>query len=62
MSNQEQRCICGHINQNVDNLKLPTPHLDKIVAILENPRLPHADKPRVQEALQRAVSRVDHET
>jgi hypothetical protein len=38
---------------SVDNLKLPTPHRDKIVALLENPRLPPADKPRVQEALQR---------
>ncbi len=33
--------------------QLPTPHLDKLIAILENPRLPPADQPRVQDALQR---------
>ena len=32
---------------------LPTPHLAKLDALLKNPRLPAADKPRVQEALQR---------
>ncbi len=33
--------------------KLPTPHLDKLNALLKNPRLPAEDKPRVQEALQK---------
>lgn len=37
----------------IDNPKLPTPHLDKLTALLENPRLPAEDKPRVKEALQR---------
>lgn len=32
---------------------LPTPHLDKLKAILRNPRLPSADRPRVEEALQK---------
>ena len=33
--------------------KLPTPHLDKLQVLLSNNRLPAADKPRVQDALQR---------
>ncbi len=33
--------------------KLPTPHMDKLNALLNNRRLPAADKPRVQEALDR---------
>ncbi len=39
----------------MDNEKptLPTPHLDKLKAVLENRRLPAADKPRVEAALQR---------
>lgn len=32
---------------------LPTPHLDKLKAILRNPRLPSADRPRIEEALQK---------
>lgn len=32
---------------------LPTPHLDKLGALLENPRLPSADKPRVKDAIER---------
>ena len=40
-----------HMEQRVP--KLPTPHLDKIKALLRNPRLPSADKPRVEEALRR---------
>ncbi|MBS3918444.1 MAG: Bpu10I family restriction endonuclease [Deltaproteobacteria bacterium] len=32
---------------------LPTPHLDKLKALLENRRLPAVDKPRVEVALQR---------
>jgi hypothetical protein len=32
---------------------LPTTHLDKLNALLKNPRLPAADEPRVREALQR---------
>lgn len=31
----------------------PTPHMDKLKALLRNPRLPTADKPRVEEAVQR---------
>jgi hypothetical protein len=31
----------------------PTPHMDKLKALLRNPRLPIADKPRVEEAVQR---------
>jgi len=31
----------------------PTPHMDKLKALLQNPRLPTVDKPRVEEALQR---------
>lgn len=33
--------------------KLPTPHLDKLKALLRNPRLPVADKPRIEEALKK---------
>ena len=32
---------------------LPTPHLNKLNALLMNRRLPAADKPKVKEALQR---------
>ena len=35
------------------NIQLPTPHFAKLQALLGNPRLPKADKPRVQEALVR---------
>lgn len=38
---------------NTKTPKLPTPHLDKLSALMKNPRLPAADKPRVQDALQR---------
>ncbi len=31
----------------------PTPHMDKLKALLRNPRLPTPDKPRVEEAVQR---------
>lgn len=31
----------------------PTPHMDKLKALLRNPRLPTADKPRGEEAVQR---------
>ena len=31
----------------------PTPHMDKLKALLRNPRLPSADKPRVEEAVKR---------
>lgn len=34
-------------------VKLPTPHLDKLTALLQNPRLPSDDEPRVQQALKR---------
>lgn len=33
--------------------KLPTPHLSKLKALLKNPRLPKADRPRIQQALDR---------
>ena len=33
--------------------KLPTPHLDKLGALMRNPRLPSADKPRVEEGIKR---------
>jgi DNA modification methylase len=33
--------------------QLPTPHLYKLNALINNPRLPAADKPRVQEAFER---------
>jgi len=36
-----------------DPPKLPTPHLAKLKALTKNPRLPTADKPRVNEALER---------
>ena len=38
---------------NEETPKMPTPHLDKLNALLKNRRLPAADKPRLQEALQR---------
>jgi DNA modification methylase len=38
---------------NDKNIQLPTPHFAKLKALMENPRLPKADKPRVQEALVR---------
>ncbi|MBN1900885.1 Bpu10I family restriction endonuclease [Candidatus Sumerlaeota bacterium] len=34
-------------------MNLPTPHFSKLKALLENPRLPVQDKPRVEEALVR---------
>jgi len=33
--------------------QLPTPHFDKLNALLRNPRLPDADRPRVGEAIKR---------
>jgi hypothetical protein len=33
--------------------KLPTPHLDKLKALLRNPRLPSVDRPRIEEALRK---------
>jgi len=38
---------------NDNSIQLPTPHFSKLQALLENPRLPVADKPRVEEALVR---------
>lgn len=38
---------------NNESVALPTPHLAKLNALLKNPRLPGADKPRVTEALER---------
>ena len=38
---------------NEETPKMPTPHLDKLNALLKNRRLPAADKPRLQEALKR---------
>lgn len=32
---------------------LPTPHLDKLVALSSNPRLPDTDRPRIEGALER---------
>ena len=36
---------------NENDYVLPTPHLAKLRALLQNPRLPEADKPRVEEAV-----------
>ena len=33
--------------------QLPTPHFDKLNALLRNPRLPDADRPKVEEAIKR---------
>jgi len=38
---------------NIESLVLPTPHLSKLNALLKNRRLPAADKPRINEALDR---------
>ncbi len=38
---------------NSDTPVLPTPHLDKLSALLKNPRLPEADRSRVEETIQR---------
>ena len=35
------------------NSRVPTPHFDKLNALMKNPRLPEADKSRVREALKR---------
>jgi hypothetical protein len=43
----------GEAPMSKEKPKLPTPHLDKLKALLENRRLPAADKPRVEAALQR---------
>ena len=39
------------VNENLT--RLPTPHLHKLTTLLQNPRLPDADRPRVEEALSR---------
>lgn len=39
--------------ESKENPMLPTPHLDKLTALLNNRRLPVTDKARVKEALQR---------
>jgi DNA modification methylase len=36
-----------------NSIQLPTPHFSKLQALLGNPRLPAADKPRVEEAIDR---------
>lgn len=33
--------------------QLPTPHFDKLNALLRNPRLPETDRSRVEEAIKR---------
>jgi hypothetical protein len=38
---------------NSESVKLPTPHLAKLKALLKNPRLPKADRPRVKAAISR---------
>ena len=38
---------------NESRIGLPTPHLAKILALLQNPRLPTADRPRVEAAVER---------
>lgn len=38
---------------NIETPKLPTPHFDKLGALMKNPRLPAADRPRVQDALKK---------
>lgn len=38
-------------NRDVTMIELPTPHYDKLIACLNNPRLPNADKERVEEAV-----------
>jgi len=43
----------GNGSMNKQAPALPTPHLDKLKGLLRNPRLPAADKPRVEEALRR---------
>jgi SAM-dependent methyltransferase len=45
----------GEIPMNGEIAKLPTPHLDKLNALLLNRRLPANDKARVQEACHRYV-------
>ena len=44
------------VNENLT--RLPTPHLHKLTTLLQNPRLPDADRPRVEEAAFE-VSKVD---
>ncbi len=43
----------GEVHMSKEKPTLPTPHLDKLKALLENRRLPAVDKPRVEAALQR---------
>jgi DNA modification methylase len=43
----------GEAYMSNETPKLPTPHLDKLKALLENRRLPAIEEPRVQAALQR---------
>jgi len=43
----------GEAPMSKEKPTLPTPHLDKLKALLENRRLPAVDKPRVEAALQR---------
>jgi len=43
----------GEAPMSKEKPTLPTPHLDKLKALLENRRLPAVDKPRVEVALQR---------
>ena len=43
----------GDLYQQPTASRLPTPHLDKLNALLRNLRLPSADRPRVEEALRK---------
>ena len=55
---QTRECVMmvkekGEVFASKQTPTLPTPHLDKLKALLENRRLPAADRPRAQAALQR---------
>ena len=40
-------------------MKMPTPHGDKLAALLENPKLPRVDKPRVDGAIRNYKAWID---
>ena len=43
-------------------IDLPTPHGDKLTALLQNPKLPKSDRPRLRHAIQRYEGWVNHLT
>ena len=52
-TNYYQKSLSSFSTKDTTMPQLPTPHYDKLIACLNNPRLPEADKHKVEEAVTR---------